>query len=132
MHQTPRLRLILAAVLYISCLLGNLFSFFNIELGFIVMTPFRIVVVITTAICLLFLTTEKNLTEKLRSNKLSVAATAFFVVTPLYGMLWVLLGQTGSVAKTEVMGVLTISMGFLTGNRAEERFRYAQTNLLIG
>ena len=30
------------------------------------------------------------------------------------------------------VGVLTISMGFLTGNRAEERFRYAQTSLLIG
>ena len=30
------------------------------------------------------------------------------------------------------VGVLTISMGFLTGDRAEERFRYAQTNLLIG
>ena len=30
------------------------------------------------------------------------------------------------------VGVLTISLGFLTGNRAEERFRYAETNLLIG
>ena len=30
------------------------------------------------------------------------------------------------------VGVLTISMGFLAGNRAEERFRYAYTNLLIG
>ena len=30
------------------------------------------------------------------------------------------------------VGVLTISMGFLAGNRAEERFRYAETNLLIG
>ena len=30
------------------------------------------------------------------------------------------------------VGVLTISLGFLMGNRAEERFRYAQTNLLIG
>lgn len=30
------------------------------------------------------------------------------------------------------VGVLTISLGFLTGNRAEERFRYAQTSLLIG
>ena len=30
------------------------------------------------------------------------------------------------------VGVLTISMGFLTGNRAEERFRYAETSLLIG
>lgn len=30
------------------------------------------------------------------------------------------------------VGVLTISLGFLTGNRAEERFRYAETSLLIG
>lgn len=30
------------------------------------------------------------------------------------------------------VGVLTISLGFLIGNQAEERFRYAQTNLLIG
>lgn len=30
------------------------------------------------------------------------------------------------------VGMLTISMGFLAGNRAEERFRYAETNLLIG
>ena len=30
------------------------------------------------------------------------------------------------------VGVLTISLGFLAGNRAEERFRYAETSLLIG
>ena len=30
------------------------------------------------------------------------------------------------------VGVLTISLGFLMGNKAEERFRYAYTNLLIG
>lgn len=30
------------------------------------------------------------------------------------------------------VGVLTISLGFLMGNRAEERYRYANTNLLIG
>lgn len=30
------------------------------------------------------------------------------------------------------VGVLTISLGFMMGNRAEERFQYAQTNLLIG
>ena len=30
------------------------------------------------------------------------------------------------------VGVLTISLGFLMGNRAEERFQYAQTSLLIG
>ncbi len=30
------------------------------------------------------------------------------------------------------VGVMTLSLGFLMGNQAEERFRYAQTNLLIG
>ena len=30
------------------------------------------------------------------------------------------------------VGVLTISLGFLMGDRAEDRFRYARTNLLIG
>ena len=30
------------------------------------------------------------------------------------------------------VGILTISLGFLMGNKAEDRFRYADTNLLIG
>lgn len=30
------------------------------------------------------------------------------------------------------VGILTISLGFLMGDKAEERFRYAETNLLIG
>jgi len=30
------------------------------------------------------------------------------------------------------VGILTISLGFLMGDRAEERFRYAETSMLIG
>ena len=30
------------------------------------------------------------------------------------------------------VGVLTISLGFLMGDKAVDRFRYAQTNLMIG
>lgn len=30
------------------------------------------------------------------------------------------------------VGILTLSLGFLMGNRAEDRFQYADTNLLIG
>ena len=30
------------------------------------------------------------------------------------------------------VGVLTISLGFLMGSKVQERFQYAQTNLLIG
>jgi hypothetical protein len=30
------------------------------------------------------------------------------------------------------VGVLTLSLGFLMGNRAQERLHYAQTDLMIG
>ena len=30
------------------------------------------------------------------------------------------------------VGILTMSLGFLMGNQAQERFHYAETNLLIG
>ena len=48
--------------------------------------------------------------------KLSLAARILMIVYMYFGR----------------VGVLTISLGFLMGNKAEERFRYAQTNLLIG
>lgn len=49
-------------------------------------------------------------------------------------------GKLGTAAQILIIiymyfgrvGVLTLSLGFLTGNRAEERFEYAKTNLLIG
>ena len=51
-------------------------------------------------------------------------------VTPLLGapaqILLIIFMYFGRV------GILTLSMGFLTANKAEERIRYADTNLLIG
>lgn len=50
------------------------------------------------------------------TGKLSLAAQILIIVYMYFGR----------------VGVLTISLGFLMGNKAEERFQYAQTNLLIG
>ena len=50
------------------------------------------------------------------TTKLSTAAQILMIVYMYFGR----------------VGVLTISLGFLMGREAEERFRYAQTNLLIG
>lgn len=50
------------------------------------------------------------------TTKLSVAAQILMIIYMYFGR----------------VGVLTISLGFLMGNRAQERFRYAQANLLIG
>ena len=48
--------------------------------------------------------------------KLSVASQILIIVYMYFGR----------------VGVLTLSLSFLSGNKAEERFRYAQTNFLIG
>ena len=50
------------------------------------------------------------------TSNLSVAAQVLIIIYMYFGR----------------VGVLTISLGFLAGNRVEERFYYAQTNLLIG
>lgn len=50
------------------------------------------------------------------TTKLSVAAQFLMVIYMYFGR----------------VGVLTISFGFLMGDEAEERFRYANTNLMIG
>jgi len=50
------------------------------------------------------------------SANLSVAAKVLIIIYMYFGR----------------VGVLTLSLGFLMGNQAEERFRYAHTNLLIG
>lgn len=50
------------------------------------------------------------------TGKLSIAAQILMIIYMYFGR----------------VGILTISLGFLMGSEAEERFRYAQTNLLIG
>lgn len=50
------------------------------------------------------------------TTKLSVAAQILMIIYMYFGR----------------VGILTISLGFLMGNEARERFHYAQTNLLIG
>lgn len=70
-------------------------------------------------------------------------ADALFEASSALGTVGLTAGATGSLSVPAQclmilymyfgrVGVLTISLGFLAGNQAEERFRYAQTNLLIG
>ena len=68
---------------------------------------------------------------------------ALYEVVSALGTVGLTAGVTGSLSvPAQILiilymyfgrvGVLTISLGFLTGDRAEERFRYAETSLLIG
>ena len=68
---------------------------------------------------------------------------ALFEATSALATVGLTAGATGSLSVPAQLliilymyfgrvGVLTLSMGFLAGDRAEERFRYANTSLLIG
>ena len=68
---------------------------------------------------------------------------ALYEAVSALGTVGLTAGATGSVSNASQIliivymyfgrvGVLTISMGFLVGDRVEERFHYAETNLLIG
>ena len=68
---------------------------------------------------------------------------ALYEVVSALGTVGLTAGATGSLSVASQIliivymyfgrvGVLTISMGFLVGDKAEERFRYAETSLLIG
>lgn len=50
------------------------------------------------------------------TNQLSVASQILLIMYMYFGR----------------VGILTLSIGFLTGNQAQERYRYAHTNFLIG
>lgn len=50
------------------------------------------------------------------TGKLSVAAQFLMIVYMYFGR----------------VGILTISLGFLMGDRAKDRFQYAETDLMIG
>ena len=76
-------------------------------------------------------TAPVNLTDGLYEAVSALATVGVTAgVTPLLGLpaqiLMIAFMYFGRV------GVLTISLGFLMGNKAEDRFRYADTNLLIG
>ena len=72
-----------------------------------------------------------------------VFTDALYEAVSALGTVGLTAGATGSLSMASQIliiiymyfgrvGVLTISMGFLVGDKAEERFRYAETNLLIG
>ena len=76
-------------------------------------------------------TTPVSFTDSLFESVSALATVGVTAgVTPLLGvpmqLLLIVFMYFGRV------GVLTISLGFLMGNKAEDRFRYADTNLLIG
>ena len=67
-------------------------------------------------------------------NKLTIDLKQYFAgynQQPVFTLESSIQPQEGKM-KLNKKGILTISLGFLMGDRAVERFRYAETKLLIG
>ena len=102
-------RILLAAVIGF-CILGNLVSFFNIDLGVVVLTPFRLVLIIASIWCLAIWWNcfrKNEVLSVLKSNFLQCLMFGFFVIWFGSGLFWVLLGNTGTNAPADVMGIFT-------------------------
>ncbi len=108
--NVPRCALTL---LIISCIFGGLFPFLNIELGFVILTPFRTVAFIICCYCLgiwIKRFRDKQGFEMLKNSKGEWLVFGYFVIWFLVGAIWLVCGRNSNYAPTEVVGILTIGM----------------------
>lgn len=104
---------IILAIVIVSCIFGNIFSFLNIDLGFVILTPIRSVLFFASILCLVnwcIRLRKKEVLPHLKSNLLPCLTFGFFVAWFILGAAWVLFGETSANAPTEVVGILTICL----------------------
>ena len=101
------------AILIFLCIFGNLFPFLNIDLGFVILTPLRVALVLISIYCLFLWYRrfrQKKALAVLKKGWLEWAVFGFFVLWLILGAGWIVLGNVGSGAVTEVIGILTIAL----------------------
>lgn len=101
------------ALLIGSCIFGGLFPFLNIELSFVILTPFRTVALFICCYCLgIWIKRFRNKQgiEILKKSKGEWLVFGYFIIWFLVGALWLVSGRNGNYAPTEVVGILTIGM----------------------
>ena len=98
---------------------------------FIIIIAIIIASVLAISIALL-ITTQLSIHTKLAFEAVSAICTVGLTagVTPVLGM--AAQGLIIAFMYFGRVGILTLSLGFLMGNKAKDRFQYADTNLLIG
>lgn len=101
------------ALLIVSCVCGGLFPFLNIELDFVILTPFRTVALVICCYCLWIWVKrfrDKCGFETLKKSKDEWIVFSYFVIWFLVGAVWLISGHDRSYAPTEVVGILSIGM----------------------
>lgn len=100
-------------VLILSCIFGNLFPFLNIDLGFVILTPIRSVLILASIYCMILWKERikrKGVLANLKKDWLAWCTFCFLAVWFILGSAWIIFGNTGSGAVTEVIGILTVCM----------------------
>lgn len=108
--KIPRYTLTL---LLCSCIFGNLFPFLNIDLKVLILTPFRTVLILVSIYCLLLWCKrfkDKTARHAVKEARIQWFALGFFALWFVLGAGWMVLGNPGSGAVTEVVGILTLCM----------------------
>lgn len=99
--------------LILACIWGNLFPFLNIDLGFMILTPFRSLLILVTICCLLLWSQrfrKKEALTILKKGWLEWCVFGFFGVWFILGAGWIIFGSVGSGAITEVVGILVVCL----------------------
>ena len=101
------------AVLVCVCTFGNLFPFLNIDLGFVIMTPFRFVLALVSIFCVglwIRRIKQKQALQMLKNMRLELGVLCFLIVWLALGVAQIVFAGNRTGAVTEITGILTICM----------------------
>ncbi len=102
---------ILASLLIVSCIFGNLFPFLNIDLKLLIITPMRLsgfLVACYCAVVWLIRFVERKDSHIISTYKMRIFVSVFLFLWSVYGVAWLLFGNCVDLATTEVMAIITL------------------------
>ena len=111
--QSVNVSRIVLAIVFFACTMGNLFPFLNIDLGFVILTPIRSVLIPASIWCFVqwcIRFRRREALSVLKNNLLSWLTFAFFAIWFVWGAAWILFGEPGNNAPAEGGGILTLCL----------------------
>ena len=100
-------------ILILSCIFGNLFSFLDVDLGIIVLTPFRFILILTViycGACWINHLRKKEFISVLKQSCWGWITFGFFIIWFALGIAWIIFGSVSDQAFPDVIGILTTCM----------------------
>lgn len=112
-HTTGSINRIVLLFLILSCLFGPIFPFLNVDLGFVILTPLRLALILSTAYCFfvwMIRYRKQQVKMSIHNNRDGWFVFLFLAIWFMAGCAWLVFGEVYSRAPTEVVGILTICL----------------------